>query len=413
MNFAPTAQKLYDRLCADHPALKGPIDQAVAAQGSTALDQAALQALLIQAMPERKSDIEQAGKGCATHQCDGKNGQFVSQLATLLIQKDRNAIYQAPQITRPARDPLFAEVFIAKDTDFAVVANFGVFDAERKPLAMKVICRERADMSKLDQVLKGFHRHGEELDIVKISNTTAYYKIEDTDEHEFAFGHPAAVVSFDKKAVEQGRAGKTRPENVRVTKFFQPKVEGGQQVPNLAAPVNTPPQREAGAQLDTTAVQTWPEVLSAKLQVAGALPSPAWIIEKLPASAVTLQLRIGDGLIAEPDTQATVAFLNANTTVSVAATDFSGKGSEEQLLSVPPNLIQAQTFQSLLGGSASITSRSKATATDQKVEQVKMMNLVFPHAAETSVAVRPWVKSNVDAQRYVVAFQARASSASS
>ncbi len=388
MHFAPTAQKLYDRLCADHPALKAPIDQAVAAQGANALDQAALESLLIQAMPDKKGEIEQAKKGCATHQCDGKNGQFVSQLATLLIQKDRDAVYRAPQLSRPARDPLFAEAVIAKDTDFAVVANFGVFDAERKPLAMKVICRERADMSKLPKVLERYHTHGDELDIVKISNSTAYYKIEDTDEHEFAFGHPAAIISFDKKAEEQGRAGKTRPENVRVTKFYQAKVEGGQQVPNLTAPVNVAPQRETGPNLDTTPVQTWLSTLSAQLEVVGQLASPAWISEKLPASAVSLKLNIGDGLIAEPDTQATVQFSGASATVSVAANDFSAKGSEERVLAIPGNLIQAQTFHSLLNAAVNVTSRSIATATDQKAEQVKMMELVYPHAAETEVAGR-------------------------
>lgn len=391
MNFAPTAQKLYDRLCADHPALKANIDQVVATQGATQLDQAALEALLIQAMPDRKAQIEQAKQGCVHHQCDGKNGQFVSQLATLLIQKDRSAVYQAPQIVRPAFDPLSADVIIAKDTDFAVMANFAVFDAERRPLAMKVLVRERADMAKLEQVLKGFHLHGEAPQIVKIANDTAYYNIHDTDEHEFRFGNPAALVSFDKKGEEQGRAGKTRPENVRVTSYFRGKNENGQTVPDLTRPApGVAPTRETGANLDTDPVQTFLQVLSADLKLSGALPAGHWIAEKLPAGQASLRVGIGDGLIAEPDTQAQVAFLNAAAAVKVDATDFSAKGSAAAGLDIAAAHLQAQSVSSILNAGVNITSRSNATATDQKVEVVKMMDLVYPHAAQIQFAGRPF-----------------------
>lgn len=394
MNLQPTAQKLYDRLCADHPSFKGSIDQVVAAQaaqGVTQIDQAALEAALIQAMPEQKAAIEQAKQGCVSHQCDGKNGQFVSQLATLLIQKDRAAVHQAPTITRPAFDPLSADVIIAKDTDFAVMANFAVFDDQRRPLAMKVLVRERADMKKLETVLKSFHLHGEEPQIVKIANDTAYYKIHDTDEHEFRFGDAAALVSFDKKGEEQGRAGQARPENVRVTNFFRGKAENGQTVPDLTRPApGVAPTRETGAQLDTSPVQTFLSVISAELKLTGALPAGHWITEKLPAEQASLRLGIGEGLIAQPDTMATVALLNQSRTVEVAANDFSAKGPEASSLAVPDATLKGQSVHSLLNGSISVTSRSKATATDQKVENLRLMDLVYPHAAEMQLAGRPF-----------------------
>lgn len=392
MNLQPTAQKLYDRLCADQPSLKGSVDQVVAAQtaqGVTQLDQAALEAALLQAMPERKADIEQAKKGCMSHQCDGKNGRFVSQLATLLIQKDRAAVHQAPTITRPAFDPLSADVIIAKDTDFAVMANFARFDAERRPLAMKVLVRERADMARLSGVLKQFHLLGEEPQIVKIANDTAYYKVHDTDEHEFRFGDAAALISFDAKGEEQGRAGKARPENVRVTNYFRGKAENGQTVPDLTRPApGVAPTRETGPQLDTDHVQTFLSVISAKLELSGALPAGHWITEKLPAGQASLRVEVADGLIAQPDTTATVALLNQSRAFKVEAEDFSAKGPEGASLPIPEAALTAQSIHGLLNSAISVTSRSLATTTDQKVENLKLMDLVYPHASKMQLAGR-------------------------
>jgi hypothetical protein len=138
-----TAQKLFTTVQAQAP-VSAQVSQAIEAKvaecGNVALTAQQLEQVLLAAMPAQKPIIEQAAKAC--HHCDGKNGKFVSTIATLMIEKEKNAVYSPPPAAvppMPRRDPLKAEILMGKDTDFLVIANAGVFDAAKKPLALKVL----------------------------------------------------------------------------------------------------------------------------------------------------------------------------------------------------------------------------------------------------------------------------------
>lgn len=372
------AQKLFSTINAQAPippAVSQAIEAKVVECGNVALTSQQLEQVLLAAMPAQKPIIEQAAKAC--HQCDGTNGKFVSTIATLLIEKERNAVYNPPPAAvppMPRRDPLHAEILMGKDSDFLVIANAGVFDADKKPLALKVLARERADMKKLPEVLAQFHTTwGETPDIVKVPNDAAYVKTADEQENEFEFGHGVAVVSFDKKGAEQGRNGKINPQNKLVTHFFQGKNENGKIVPDLTKPVGAP-QTTTGPNLDTTAVLTFANELSLSLSAKATYPKGAWTEVQL--SHLDTQLNVGPGYLLEPGTQATVSLWGASTNVNVPADDFSFAGSKGSVAALPANY-GTHTLATLLGQAVQETSRSAATATDQRTTSTPASALLY------------------------------------
>ncbi len=373
-----SAQKLLATIHAQAP-ISATVNQAIEAKvaecGNVALTAQQLEQVLVAAMPAQKPIIEQAAKTC--HQCDGTNGKFVSTIATLLIEKERNAVYNPPPAAVPPmtrRDPLHAEILMGKDSDFLVIANAGVFDADKKPLALKVLARERADLSKLPEVLKQFHTvWGDSPDIVKVANDAAYVKIADEQEHEFQFGHGVAVVSFDKKAAEQGRNGKITPQNKLITHFFQGKNEDGKIVPDLTKPVGAP-QTTTGNNLDTTAVLTFPNELSLSLAAKATYPKGAWTEVQL--AHLDTQLDVGPGYLLEPGTQATLTLWGATTQVNVPADDFSFAGNKAATAVLPANY-GTQTLATLLAQNVAETSRSNASATDQRTTNTPASQLLY------------------------------------
>jgi len=372
------AQKLLNTVSAQ-AAIAANVNQAIEAKvaqvGNVALTAQQLQEVLLAAMPAQKPIIDDAAKAC--HQCDNTNGKFVSTIATLMIEKEKNAVYNPPPAAvppQPRRDPLTAEIIMGKDTDFLVVANAGVFDGSKKPLALKVLAREKADMSKLPDVLKQFHTTwGDSPDIVKVPNDAAYVKLSDEQENEFQFGHGVAVVSFDSKAGEQGRNGKINPLNKLTTHLFQGKAENGKIVPDLTKPVGAP-QVTQGANLDTTAVLTYSNELSLGLAAKATYPKGAWTEVQL--AHLDTQLNVGAGYILEPGTQANVALWGMNAAVAVPGDDFSFVGSKPAAANLPANY-GTQTLATLLAQSVVETSRSSATATDQTSKQTKVSDLLY------------------------------------
>lgn len=373
-----TAQKLFTTVQAQAP-VSAQVSQAIEAKvaecGNVALTAQQLEQVLLAAMPAQKPIIEQAAKAC--HHCDGKNGKFVSTIATLMIEKEKNAVYSPPPAAvppMPRRDPLKAEILMGKDTDFLVIANAGVFDADKKPLALKVLARERADLSKLPEVLAQYHTMwGDTPDVVKVANDAAYVKIEDEQEHEFQFGHGVAVVSFDKKGAEQGRNGKINPDNKLVTHYFHGKNEGGKVVPDLTKPA-IPAQTTTGVNLDTTPVLTFNQELSLALAAKTTLPKGAWT--ELPLSQLDVKLNVGGGYLLEPGTQATVTLMGAQAAVSVPGDDFSFSGNKAASATIPAQYAN-HTLAQLFAQQVQELSQSTATTTDRKVTNTPASELFF------------------------------------
>lgn len=376
-----TAQKLFTNLNAQAavPAeVQAKIEAKCSQTGNVPLTAQQLQEVLIQAMPDKASQIQEQASACG-HQCDGKNGKFISTVASVLIEKERNGVYYQPAVNpTPRRDPLTTEIILGKDTDFAVQANAGVFDADGHPLAQKVVVRERADLKKLGEVLKGFHTTwGDKPDIVKVSNDAAYLKLIDEQENEFQFGHGVALVSFDAQAKEQGRNGKTNPTNKLTTHLFYPKNDGSGQ-PDTTHPSGHAPQIQTGPTLDNTHVQTFKDTVGVKLEIAANLDKGLWM--DVPLAHVKTTLNLEKGLIREPGTQANATLMNVAINTSVANDDFSFAGGAGGTGVLNAASYPGYQLAHLLGQNVQVTSRSNPTTTDQNVEQIPVKSLLYKDA---------------------------------
>ncbi|MFO0724439.1 MAG: hypothetical protein U1E65_11685 [Myxococcota bacterium] len=379
-----TAQKLYSTLntqAAFTQEVQAKIETRCGQTGNIPLTAQQLQEVLLQAMPDKAQMIQQGAEscGCASHQCDGKNGKFISTVASVLIEKERNGVYTAPTVQyTPRRDPLTTEIILGKDTDFAVQVNAGVFDAQGKPLAQKVVVRDRADMKLLPEVLKNYYTTwGDKPDIVKVSNDAAYLKLVDEQENEFQFGHGVGLVSFDKAGKEQGRNGKTNPLNKLTTHLFYPKAENGVNVPDLTKPTGQAPQIQQGPQLDTTHVQTFKETVGIKIEVA-ASDKGMWL--DVPVGQTKTTLNIGEGLIREPGTTAQSALWNMVVNSAVPDTDFSFKGSAAGSAALNAAQYNGYQLAHLLNENVRVTSHSNPTNTDNFQEMIPVKGLLYPTA---------------------------------
>lgn len=376
-----TAQKLFTTLNAQAavPAeVQAKIEAKCTQTGNVPLTAQQLQEVLIQAMPDKASQIQEHATACG-HQCDGKNGKFISTVASVLIEKERNGVYYQPQVNpTPRRDPLTTEIILGKDTDFAVQANAGVFDADGHPLAQKVVVRERADLKKLGEVLKGFHTTwGDKPDIVKVPNDAAYLKLVDEQENEFQFGHGVALVSYDASAKEQGRNGKTNPTNKLTTHLFYPKNDGSG-LPDTTHPSGHAPQVQTGPTLDNTHVQTFNDTVGVKLELAPGGDKGLWM--DVPLANVKTTLNLEKGLIREPGTQATATLMNISISTNVADNDFSFAGSAGGTGVLNPASYPGYQLAHLLGQNVQVVSRSNPTTTDQNVEQIAVKSLLYKDA---------------------------------
>lgn len=175
-----------------------------------------IQGLLLAAMPEKLPEIAQ--QGAMNHQCDGKRGDFLTQLIRLHIEKEVDVIYRQPQtptITR--RDPMKGRILFDKDASYVAICNGADVADGGVARVLKVIKREGAgEVGCLD--LKGSRlewRHRDDAkDIQVVANNALAVDFEDVNEEQFQNGDGTFFVSFDAKGKEipDSRDGTMNPE---------------------------------------------------------------------------------------------------------------------------------------------------------------------------------------------------------
>ncbi|MFO0726372.1 MAG: hypothetical protein U1E65_21480 [Myxococcota bacterium] len=337
--------------------------------------------LLQQAMPAHKDKISALGKKLAAFQCESKPS-FVSQIVGKhTIEKDRAAVYQAPHIVRPTRDPLSAQLIMAKDADVMLLFNGGVFDDAGRPLLLKIVAREKMK-DKLPDI-SNYHTLSKTPDVQLVADNAAYVTIKDVDEAEFAFGHPLAQVSLDCKGNELSRSGSVHPNNSRTTTYYYGMNQNGVTVPNLASPVGWTPTVESGAQLDTTGVQTFRDRVQLEMSAKADFPKGGWL--DTPLKHVEAKLMVEPGYMLEPDSFATVSYYGAQVETKVPADDFSfiGSPSGEAKLQTEN---AGGTIGALLNQSVTETTHTGGGSADQITRNTAAYALIYQHAAHIKVA---------------------------
>ena len=288
------------------------------------LDKAQLEQLLTQAMPEHKDTIKKLGEHCIGHHSDGTNGAFITQMVGLhRIEKDRNAIYTAPQVTRPARDPLFAKFIMAKEADVMLLFNASKFDDAGRPLLMKIVARESMKDKLPD--LSNYHTLTKTPDVLYVANDAAFVDLQDENEAEFSFGDAIAQVSLNGKGKELSRGGAVGPTNQQVLRLFYPMNGPNGLEPNLTQPSGHAPQVTTGANLDTFAVQRYEDRIELAMNAKPEFAKGGWLEQ--PAASVEAKLTVQPGYLLEPGSNGRISFLNSTLDTNVGADDFSFIGS--------------------------------------------------------------------------------------
>lgn len=355
--------------------------QQAAEASSKPLSAEKISELLQQAMPAHKQKIADLGKKVSSFQCDGTKPNFLSQIVgTHHIEKERATVYQAPQISRPTRDPLTAQLIMAKDADVMLLFNAGMFDDAGRPLLMKIVAREKVKDHLPD--ISNYHTLTKTPDVQFVADNAAYVTIKDENEAEFAFGHPLAQVSLDCKGHELSRSGAVHPTNTRTTTVYYGINQNGTMVPNLSSPVGWTPSVETGATLDTTPVQTFRDRVQLEMRAKDDFPKGGWL--NTPVKHVEAKLLLEPGYMLEPDSQGTVSFFGASLKTQVAADDFSFIGSP----SAETALATAASNVSIGGVLTSQVTESNQTgggSADAHSENTPAYKLIFQHADQIKV----------------------------
>ncbi|HEY1098735.1 MAG TPA: hypothetical protein VGF99_07395, partial [Myxococcota bacterium] len=225
----------------------------------TALDCDALEKILLQAMPDKKQVIDSA-KGCGNrYHGDKTNGRFLTQILSMRIEKETHNVYSPPAPAPPrVVDPLYATFTIAPDADVMLLFNARDVDAKGQPTLMKVVARERFDMTNFDFSKYRLNPNGTQPDVVRIKDTESYVETKDIDEAEFAFGDPLKQVSLNGKREEISTSVWVRPENIDKQRYFRATRDTANRiVPNLAQPVAQFDRITTGDTLDRTPVKSF------------------------------------------------------------------------------------------------------------------------------------------------------------
>jgi hypothetical protein len=374
-----------------------------ATQGTqTALDCDVLEKILLSAMPAQTQLIQRA-KACGLkHHCDKTNGQFLSQILSMRIEKDTQVAYNPPPaVHRPIRvDPLYATFTMAPDASVMLLFNARNVDKNGQPLLMKVVARDSFDMKSLDLTKYRTDPNGTQPDVVRVKDSASYVETKDIDETEFSFGDPLKQVSLSKSGDEISTSVWVRPENINRTLVFRGMTgPAGSVVPNTAAPLPQFNRTETGDTIDTTPVATFDERIRVSLAAKSTLPAGTWLGTAGAGAHVDATLHVDRGLIFEPGATASVQLAGlATATINVAIDAKDAHLNGNASTSVAATLNPGATLRQIL--ESTVNRASKSAGNDNSTVQKRLVDCVFADAASRTIgdkALAPLGDVRVDA----------------
>ncbi len=368
----------------------GPVAQQVEQAVSAACDATQgkpltmeqLEKVLCAAMPAQQGVIQDSKAIAKGYHCDGKNGRFLTSILEMRIEKEQDVGYSPPRPVAPiTRDPLFADFSMAPDADFMLLFNARDVDRDGQPLLMKIVARERADITKID--LARYRTQGGQPDVQKIANNASFVQIKDTDETEFAFGDPMKQVSLCGGGKELSTSVMVRPKNVDVKNFYYTHLVGGAQVINKANPYQLG-RRTEGENLDTTKVARFDDRIHVSLKAKDTMPAGTWLDTPGAGQHLEAALSVDRGFFFEPGATGSVTFVDAKLALAVAADDAQLLGSQAATapLAVQPNWTMRQLLQQAVARTAS----SSPAGRDADSTSTVASDLIYAAKAKITLA---------------------------
>lgn len=396
MKLDMQAQALLKQVQRQVGVISKDVEQAISQQsdapGATALTAAQLEQVLIQAMPDRKDLIKQAGQEAQHYKISGPNPQFLTQLLDIRVEKENNQIdpnwSHSPSYQPVRRDPYYTKLQMDPEAEIVLLFNARDVDRNGQPLLMKIIAREDADLSKID-LSRYRTRDGQtdvsKFDVMKVRPGADYVSVVDATEPEFTFGDPLKQISLDKGAKEISTSVAVRPKNVNKTNFWMGRVDGGGGTfkPDMRpGAVSMRTTVNEGEQLDTQRVATFDDRVYLKLKAGDAFPESAWLDQNVTlGQEIKVELGVERGLMFEPGSKATINFAGNIITTEVPDDD-------AQLLGAPAASMEAKS-----GNAASLrqwleSNIQRTVETDQYDRQgqnFRAVDLIFAHANDVSI----------------------------
>lgn len=374
--------------------LSAPVEQALAqvqqAEPAKPLSLQQVEQVLLSAMPEQKSVIQGSCQRAACYHPDNKNPRFLTQILSMKIEKESDfVVHPNPVNVAPIRrDPLYASFTMDPKADFMLLFNARDVDRNGQPLLMKVVARERADISKLD-LTRYRMQDPTKPDVVKVSNDQSYVETKDINEAEFQFGDPLKQVSVGAEGKELSTSVWVRPENVNKEFAFNgmwdPNTSGASRriIPNRASPAPQNNRVTQGEGLDRTAVATFQDRVHLSLKAKDTLPQGAWLDTPGAGAHLEAALSVDRGYMFEPGSKAGVAFSGATINLEVAKNDAQLLGSESKAVAVPVS--PSSTIRQLLSQNIGETTSANPTNADQTSRATAASALLFARAADIGV----------------------------
>lgn len=372
--------------------LSAPVEQALAqvqqADPAKPLSLQQVEQVLLQAMPEQKSIIQGSCQRAACYHPDNKNPRFLTQILSMKIEKESDFVVRPnPVNVAPIRrDPLYASFTMDPKADFMLLFNARDVDKNGQPLLMKVVARERADISKLD-LSRYRMQDPTKPDVVKIANDQSYVETKDINETEFQFGDPLKQVSVGGDGKELSTSVWVRPENVNKEFAFNGMWDPGSGnrriIPNRNSPVPTSNRITQGEQLDRTAVATFQERVHLSLKAKDTLPQGAWLDTPDAGAHLEAALSVDRGYMFEPGSKGQISFNGAVIDLEVAKNDAQLLGSDSKSAAVP--VAATSTIRQLLGQVIGENAYANPTQADQAPKRTAASALLYARAADIGV----------------------------
>ena len=262
---------------------------------ATPLDAEQLWKLLREAMPQQKAALDRAKAICLSHQVDGTNPSFLTQILSHRIEKVTERARVGPRQQLGSRDPLYGEFLMSPKASAMLLFNARDVDDKGNPLLMKVVLREGAKLEDID--LSPYRTKWSQPDVRVVAEDADYVTTADRNETEFAFGDPLLAVSVDHNGGEMSRAISTKPENTQVTEYPTLDPTTRRRTGNWR-----PTERTTGHQLDKTEVATFMEKVDTSMKRTSDADLGAWV--DAPLSDFAAEISVGRGFMFEPGANA-------------------------------------------------------------------------------------------------------------
>jgi hypothetical protein len=294
-----------------------------------------------------------------------------------------------PPPPRVYRDPYHADIQMDPRADFVMLFNARDVDAKGQPLLMKIVARERADLSKID--LSNYrtaadHDSVDKFDVMKVKDNADFIQMKDTDEIEFQFGDPLLAISLNNNAKELSATVKVDPDNVRNEQSYLP-LRNNAAAPDLNRPTGGV-RTTRGDNLDTTPVATFSERIRLEAAMQSGAPDGAWLDTPNVGRLMDLKMHVDPGYMFEPGANARVSLLGSNIDLKVPEDDAQLLGTQAQSVDITIN--SNLTIRQVLQQHINERSNSAPTGnTDQRNTNTQAWQVIFDAPEKITVAGAP------------------------